>query len=528
MSVKYKAGGYLRLSDKDLHLDPHEQSESIANQKSIILSYVEKNPDIELVDFFIDDGYTGLNYNREGFQKLMTCVDEGKINMIITKELSRLGREHAETIQLFKKDFVMKKIRYVAVIDNIDFNGRIEGLDIPFKVLINDYYSQALSNTVTNTLRNLQKQGKYVAAFASYGYKKNPENKHQLIIDEETAPIVKKIFYYYKEGRSIDWICRKLTEDGVPSPAEHKEKTTNYFNKHKAAPRKHYWVYTTVWKILKDETYLGHVIQHRREKVAYNLPIHQKVPEDQIIKVKQMHEPIISEEDFLIVQELMKSKRRMWDGDLEHPNLFAGLIVCKDCGHSLGRVKDHHYEKWYYRCNTYARMGKNYCSYHKIYEVDLKKIVLNEIKTNALETEEFQNCDWDPKEAYGRVYNNNLDQLKKNDERLKKLEMQRVNMLSKLAKEIITEQDFLIYKEEYEKEKKHLEYQRTSLQNQIKNDNLLNKKYQDWIDKFISHKELETLTRDIVVSLIKKVVISEDNTVEIQFRFENPFQSKNS
>lgn len=523
MAIKYKAGGYLRLSDKDLHLDPHEQSESIENQKSIILSYVEKNPDVELVDFFVDDGYTGLNYNREGFQNLMDYVDMGKINMIITKELSRLGREHAETIQLFKKDFVIKKIRYVAVIDNIDFNGRIEGLDIPFKVLVNDYYSQALSNTVTNTLRNLQKQGKYVAAFAPYGYKKDPDNKHKLLIDEEAANVVKKIFTYYIEGKSIDWICRKLTEDKEISPGEYKKKSTNY-----KSPRKleatTYWSYTSVWKILKNETYLGTMVQHTREKMAYNLSTFQTVPQEEVIKIEGTHEAIISPEEFEMVQKLMKFKRRFREQDLEHQNLFAGLIVCADCGRSLGRVKDHHYDKWYYRCNTYARMGKKYCSSHKTYEEVLQEIVLEAIKKNAIETECFQNNHWNPEELYGRTHKKNSVLLHKYQDEINKLEYERSGMISKLARGILTEQDFLLYKNEYEKEKEQLDYKISSLQNQLNNDTILNRKYQSWIDEFIVHKKLNRLTREIVVNLVKQIVIYKNNTIEIHFRFENPFK----
>ena len=216
---RYNAAGYLRLSDKDLHLDALEQSESIENQRNIILEYVKKNPDIKLVRFFIDDGYTGLNYERESYQEMMRWIDRGKINMIITKELSRLGREHAETIRLFKQDFVRKKIRYVAVIDNIDFNGRIEGIDIPFKVMINDYYSQNLSNTITKTIRNMQKQGKCVAAWTPYGYQKDPDDKHKVIIDPYAAKVVKRIYTYYSQGYSIDWICRKLSAEKIPNPS---------------------------------------------------------------------------------------------------------------------------------------------------------------------------------------------------------------------------------------------------------------------------------------------------------------------
>lgn len=519
----YKAAAYLRLSDKDKHLDPHEQSESIENQKTIILDYLRDKPEIELIDFFIDDGYTGLNYERDGYREMMDRVDHGEINMIITKELSRLGREHAETINLFKNIFPRKKIRFVAIVDKIDFNGRIEGIDIPFKVLMNDYYSAAISNSVKNTNRNLQKQGKCIAAFVPFGYKKDPDDKHHLIPDEETAPTVKKIFQYYKDGHSVDWICRKLTDHQEITPLKRKLETTN-FKVPKASEKNCCWSASTIYAILHNETYLGNVVQHTTEKIAYNLEKYQRVPKEEVIVVENMHEPIISKEDFEFVQKKLKSKIRKPEKDIENPNIFASLIYCGECGYSLGRVKDHRYHKKYYRCNHYARLGKGHCTSHKIYEDTVKEIVLNKIRENVLETDVFQNTKWNPEELYGKTRKRNADILSKSMHRLEKMEYERSGMISKLAKEIITEGDFLLYKRKYEEEKEQLQHKISCLQNQMKEDAVMNKKYQNWVDKLLVHKELECLTVDIVTNLIEKIMIYENNTVEILFKFENPFK----
>lgn len=520
--TRYYAAGYLRLSDKDLHLDISEQSESIENQKNIILEYEKKNPDVKVVRFFIDDGYTGLNYKRDGYQQMMQWIDEGKINMIITKELSRLGREHADTIRLFKQDFVRKKIRYVAVIDNIDFNGRIEGIDIPFKVLVNDYYSQNLSNTVTKTLRNMQKQGKYVAAFTPYGYLKDPEDKHKLIIDPYASKIVKRIYAYYRLGYSIDWICRRLTEEKIPSPGQYKQSFTN-FKCPTRLSRPDYWTYSSIWHILKSEIYIGTMVQHKREKIAYNLSDTQKVPENEVIKIPGLVEPIVEKEEWDQVQELMIKKRRTGLGD-GSSNLFAGLIQCGDCKRSLGRVKDHHYPKRYYRCNTYARMGKEYCSPHKIQEKTLQDIVLQAIKKNAMESEVFQNMKLS-KSNNCSIKNQNEQIIKKCKARLESLEHERAGMLKNLARGIITEDDFLLYKEQYEAEKKQLEYQLSDLQKEQNNTIIVDKEYQTWVNEFIVHRNLEILTREIVLHLIKSIVVYEGNKVEITFRFRNPFEN---
>lgn len=523
MQKKYKAGGYLRLSDKDLHLDYHEQSESIENQKAMIESYAREHPEIELVDFFIDDGYTGLNYDRDGFRELMDCIDEGKINMIITKELSRLGRENLETLKLFKQDFVKKKVRYVALVDHIDFNGKIDDLALPFKVLINDEYSRGISNSVTNTIRTLQKQGKYVAAFTPYGYKRDPENKHHLIVDEEAAYVVKKIYHYYIEGRSINWICRKLSEDREIAPSIYKQQFTNY-KANKTLPTTTYWTHTSVWRILKNEVYLGTVVQHTKEKLAYNLPNFQKVPEDEVIRIPDMHEPIILQEEFDTVQQMMKTRRRDWKMNEKNPNLFAGLIVCGECGRSMGRIQDHDYPKWYYRCNTYAKMGKEYCSSQKIYETQLQEIVLEAVKKNVIETDVFQNTKWNPEELYGQKREKNRRALGKAQERLEKLERERSSMVLKLSKDVLTEQDFRLYKEEYEKEKEQLQHKISDLQKQIKDDSIVNRKYQEWVDEFIVHKELKSLSREIAVNLIEKIVVYENRVIEIRFRFKNPLK----
>ena len=519
---RYNAAGYLRLSDKDLHLDALEQSESIENQRNIILEYVKKNPDIKLVRFFIDDGYTGLNYERESYQEMMRWIDRGKINMIITKELSRLGREHAETIRLFKQDFVRKKIRYVAVIDNIDFNGRIEGIDIPFKVMINDYYSQNLSNTITKTIRNMQKQGKCVAAWTPYGYQKDPDDKHKVIIDPYAAKVVKRIYTYYSQGYSIDWICRKLSAEKIPNPSNYKKQFSNFKCGGSSVD---YWTYTSIWNILKSEMYTGVLVQHKTEKVTYNLPEYRKVPDEDIIKIPNAVEAIVSREEWEQVQELMIRKRRPQGGD-GSKNLFAGLIRCGDCGRSLGRVKDHYFNRWYYRCNTYARMGKEYCTIHKIQESVIQDIVLQAIKKNALASETFQNIDINiRKENLKSIENQNEKIIEKLSNRLENMEQERVSMLGKLARGILTEEDFLLYKSQHKAEKERLEYQILDLQNEQENTNIVNGEYELWAEEFIKYKHLEKLTREIVLRLVKSVIVYENEKVEITFRFKNPFDN---
>lgn len=267
----FRAGKYLRLSNEDS--GKKDVSESIENQSNIIDNYLQFHPDIEVYDTYIDDGKTGMNYDRDDFKRMMNEINAGYINCVIVKDLSRIGREHCETIYLLKKLFPVAGVRFIAVVDNIDIKDTInQGVDVPFKVVVNDYYSQNISNQVRNAFATKQTDGKFTGSFASYGYIKDPKDKNHLIPDPQTAPIVQRIFKEFLDGKSIRSIARDLNNEGIYSPSAYKRivQKFSYRNYHTELDTEH-WTYSTIKAMLKKEVYIGNMIQHRTESISYNI-----------------------------------------------------------------------------------------------------------------------------------------------------------------------------------------------------------------------------------------------------------------
>lgn len=262
--IKYNVGIYIRLSKEDMYKKDCQESESIINQRRLLLSYIEENR-LHLVAEYVDDGYSGTNFDRPGFKKMMSDIKDKKINMIITKDLSRLGRDYIKCGYYLEDYFPTNNIRYVSLLDNIDtyvdnYNNDI----VPFKALFNDFQSKDTSKKIKAILRSKKEQGLFLGSSASFGYVKDPKNKHHLIIDNLTAPIVKMIFSLAYEGKSNSEICMILNKQKIPTPLSYKGK--------KVAPRFkniNCWTNSSVHNILSNYIYTGSLVQGVQKKVNY-------------------------------------------------------------------------------------------------------------------------------------------------------------------------------------------------------------------------------------------------------------------
>ena len=279
----YKVGIYRRLSKEDVRKGRLE-SESIENQLTICRNYIAGQENMIEVAVYTDDGFTGLNYERKGFRQMMRDVKAGKIDTILTKSLSRLGREHAETIQLFKKDFVNLKVRYIAVSDNIDFYGMIENMELPLKVILNDLSSMETSKNVRSAFKAKKEKGAFTGSFAPYGYQKDPNNHNHLIPDEEAAEVVRFIFQTYLNGTGIADICLILNRKEVLPPAEYKN-SKGFRYSQVSQKIQSIWTYPTVRGMLSNETYIGKVVQNRDNKLSYNSSKKIRLPKSEWIIV---------------------------------------------------------------------------------------------------------------------------------------------------------------------------------------------------------------------------------------------------
>lgn len=324
MKNKFKVAGYLRLSVED---GDKEVSDSIISQKSIIEEKIKSlGDDFELYDFYIDDGYTGLNTDRPNFQRMLDDIERKKVNCVITKDLSRLSRNNFEANYFIEIFFLEREIRYIAILDNVDTYLKSSNNDmIQFKTLINDWYSKDISRKVKSGVWARKEQGLYVAAKAPYGYMKDEKNKNELIVNDDEAKIVKKIFQMYNKGETMGEIARKLKEERIYCPSY------NGFEKNKNG--EYGWTYSTISKILKNKVYLGHIEYGKVINLSYKSKKVKQVPRSEWKIAYNTHKAIISQELFesvqnrVILSQKAKSHTHKW--------ILNGIVKCKECGEPM-------------------------------------------------------------------------------------------------------------------------------------------------------------------------------------------------
>ena len=329
----YEAIAYYRLSKDD---GKNHESDSIANQRILIREYVKSHPNIKLVEEAFDDGYTGTNYDRPGFQKVMDAVNTGKINCVIVKDLSRLGREYVETGKYLEMVFPSMGVRFIAINDDVDSGNEKPSDDIlvPVKNIMNETYCRELSKKLRHQFRIQRSRGEYLGAFACYGYMKKPEDKHKLIIDEYAAEIVRAIFLLKLKGYSQQAIANYLNSEAVLPPAEYKKsKGLNYKSGLKGNGQAQ-WRPFTIQNILTNPVYIGVLVQGKRGTPNYKIKQMRVRDENQWSVVQENHEAIIDEFTFNAVQKVLARDTRVTaKADVVDP--LAGMMYCADCGRSM-------------------------------------------------------------------------------------------------------------------------------------------------------------------------------------------------
>lgn len=516
MNNIYNVGLYIRLSREDD--DKTYESESITNQKSLLLQYAKEN-NLRVYDIYIDDGFTGTNFDRPEFKRLIKDIELKKINMVITKDMSRLGRDYIGTGELVEKFFPEHNVRYIAVTDNIDTYLDSTNNDIaPFKAIMNDFYAKDISKKIKTSLKAKMKDGKYVGGRAPFGYTKDPDNKNQLLVDEEQSLVVKRIFDMALNGLSYYKIADILTNEGVKTPAAYYgfEWCGNYnphFNK---------WNSKTIYDILNNRIYTGDLVQGRRCKVNYKVKKIVKNNPNNYIVVENTHEAIIDKELFNEVgKRLPKNVGRK---EKKENNLLDGLLYCGDCGHRISvqarRKRDN---KAYTLCNYYRTyMKEHLCTAHSNNYDKLEEFILDSLREVCLKYLDKSKV---RDSVINNFKNNNVNSNEKEIEVLSK-DINQINdnldniYIDKLNK-TITEDQFNRVKSKLELE---LDRKITRL-NELKNDNIneinqdkINLKIEKYINKFLSMKNP---SRELIVNLIDRIDIYEDKRINIKFSFKN-------
>ena len=525
----YHAAIYVRLSkeDGDVATAGKRESNSISNQKNLIKNFLKDKKDIVVVSERVDDGYSGSNFERPAFKRLLEDVKKKKINCIIVKDLSRLGRNYIETGRYLEKIFPFLGVRFIAVNDNYDSLGGKKSSDdliIPFKNLINEAYCRDISVKIRTQLEIKRKKGQYLGSFATYGYLKDEQDKNKLVVDEFAADIVRDMFQWKLEGVSPQDIANTLNRLGVLSPMEYKRSLGMKFTTPFKTNPKAVWSAATVIRILKNPVYTGVLIQGKATAPSYK--VHKRVTkaESEWCVIENNHEAIVSQMLFDNVQKVLRLDTRRSPED-EAVTLFSGMVFCGDCGASMVRktVPAGGRKYVYYVCSA-NKQDKTACSPHRIRDNALEEIVLDSLKVHIQDVIDMSDLlamtDTAPlRTAEAQKIQRQLDKKREEYETLQKLLM---SLYENLVGGILDREEYIRLKESFSSRASEAEKQMDALRDTLTNIREHGTE-NAWMEEFKRHRGITALDRSIVVSLIEKILVHEDDTIEIIYRWQDEF-----
>lgn len=501
---KYNCALYCRLSKDD---DLQGESNSITNQREILTQYAKEN-NLNIYDVYIDDGYSGTNFERPDFKRMIQDIKDKKVNMVIVKDSSRLGRDYIGFGEYVEKIFPENQVRLISILDNYDSaidNGVADTL--PFRAVINDLYAKDISKKVKASKHKNAVNGLFNGNRTPYGYKRSETDRHKLVIDEEYAQNVRRIFDLYLEGTALNQIAYTLNDEHIPTPSQISGTGRNVCTIWKPSSIKH---------ILKNEVYIGNMVQEKCKRINYKLKKRIKNDKSKWTRVENTHEPIIDKEKFYAVQDILdsKSETRVKSRNL----LLKGLVVCSDCGKKMG-ITTHSSDTVYMRCHTYAILPKQrLCTPHNINYKKLENAVITEIQ------------------RIGQTY---LDKKKmkqiidiKYEEQEKSQEISKQKSLLAKSIEFLDFQIEKLYEDKlnglinnndfsrmYDKKVKEREENQNKLQelNKIKFEKQTID-YEKIINEFL---EKDNITAYMLNSLIEKIEVGENKQVTIYYKFSD-------
>lgn len=513
----YQCGSYSRLSQED---GDKKESDSISNQKTYIKSYAESHG-LKLIKEYCDDGFSGVTFERPGFQEMLADIREGRINCVIVKDLSRFGRNYIEAGRYIEQIFPCMGIRFIAINDNYDSEHSRSGADymmLPFKNLLNDAYSRDISVKTKTSLEVKRKKGEFVSNFAPYGYKKSSQNKNLLVIDEPAAEVVRYIYQLKISGKNNKAIANQLNLEGIPTPLAYKlsngDRIPCAFQKNVEMK----WCITTVARILKDETYYGNLLQGKSHRINYKVRKQITKPKEEWIRCENTHEPLVSTESLKLIQTLKQVNSRHAPGK-DCLSLFSGLIVCGKCKKTLTRktVGKYHYYGCYFsdrkiRCKGIA-INENLLS-----EI-LLKIIQRQISIFTQMDELLQQVD------SLRFKNTSVQKLTKQllnqETELKKSENLIASMYSDLHNGVLEQDEYdsllEIYRERITLTKERIAELEVQRQNMLEgNTTLFN-----WIASFKEYQNITSLDRVMLLALFKDIQLYPDKQLAISLYYED-------
>lgn len=513
--MDYHVALYIRLSKEDESEGP---SQSVTNQKSLLNEFVQQQR-LSVYDTYVDDGWSGTNFDRPDFQRMIADIEAKRVNMVITKDLSRLGRDYIMTGHYMERYFPERRVRYISLLDGIDTGVESTANDItPFRAIMNDMYAKDISKKIKSVKRDKQKKGLFIGGKPMYGYKMHPTEKNKIVIDEEVAPVVRRIFALALDGMTCRKIATLLNEEGVPTPATYCGRKVG-----NPGPYTGLWSSERISEMLQNETYIGNMVQGRMVKISYKSEKCLRQPRENWIVVEDTHEPIIDKETFRKVRMLVDSRKHTRSRTYDY--LLKGLIFCHECGYPLATINRPPVsgeDRLFFICRTYQRFTKaGVCSCHSIKEKDVTDAVLDKVR---------QICEayFDPNELLPAAQKAIEDAEEANgiEAEIQSIQSKIESMSTNLDRMymdrlsgILAEGDFQRIYLKGKEDRAKLEENLKSLQEHRNVPVRPEVQARELVQRFL---DSAYVSRELLLSLIERVELSEEKHMYIQFRFREP------
>ena len=518
---KYVARLYCRLSKDDGN---SVESMSIWSQKVMLKQFAESNS-IAIYDYYVDDGYSGTNFERPSFKKMITDIENGKINCVITKDLSRLGRNYLQSGAYIEMYFPQKNIRYIAITDGIDTLNSNQNDIMPFKNILNEMYAKDTSKKVKSAIQSRMREGTYIGSKAPFGYLKDPDNKRRLIIDEKTKPIIELIYKLCLEGKGTQLISQELMKRKIPRPSAFVENAEKLYGL--TEENKYQWSHRMVLNVLRDPVYCGNMARNKRPTLSFKNSKRMYIPKSDYIYAKDTHEGIVSEEIWEQVQTMIDKRKCNNKKGLYYDNIFQGLVRCPKCGYALTPKTDYRLKKKelidfvHFSCSTYKKYGVNACSSHRIEARDLYNIVLEDIQYHGnmalsakedfvekiIEKIEVEKID------EGKELSNKLE-LKKNQ--LAELDRSYEQLYEDRLEGNITERNFNLMNVSISKKQDKLIEEIKVLEGDIEVSFETEDNYKKFMNNISKYAKIKSLNRYILNQIIDKIYVYDKEEIDGQ------------
>ena len=527
--MRWRLGKYIRLSKEDL-LRGRDESNSVINQRRLLEQYhqahLEEFYEGSEEDVYVDDGKTGTDTNREDFQRLLSDISSGRINCVIVKDLSRLSRNYTDAGNLIENLFVRLNVRFISLAEGVDSYRNpdsVSNIIVPITNVMNDQYCYQTSKKIRQVFDMKRRNGEFIGSYAPYGYVKDPQDKHSLLVDPEAAEVVKSIFSMFLSGMNKRGITYYLNDHGVLCPTAYKKQQGLKYNAPNAQSNP-MWSTITIDTILKNRVYVGDMVQGRQRVKSYKIHIQERVPEDEWFIVENTHEAIIDRETFDKVQGLLKRDTRTAP-KAKQLYLFSGFLKCADCGRAMSRIASKGIYV-YYQCGTYKSLSKKACTMHSIKSDRLEAGVLFAIQQQVHLAVVYS-------ELAARI--NSAPLKKSKSKRLEDAIAAKEKELAKIMRYKqalyqdwkdgeITRNDYRHMSEDYERQAEALNnVLRTLTDEQEQLENGVDAE-SPFLAAFLKYQNIDKLTREILAELIDHIKVYEGGNISVKFKYADEFR----